>query len=147
MKSILILNGPNLNMLGKREPAHYGSLTLDEVNQKLTDLAKDLGLELRFSQSNVEGILIDSLQDAAAWANGVILNPGGYSHTSVAIRDAITAIKLPVIEVHLSNIYAREEFRHTSLVSPVCTGTIAGLGWRSYTSALITLKGILDDQP
>lgn len=146
MKSILVINGPNLNLLGTREPAKYGSLSLDEINNKLTDLAKTLDLELRFFQSNVEGILIDSLQEAASWASGLIFNPGGYSHTSVAIRDAITAIKLPVIEVHLSNIYAREEFRHTSLVSPVCVGTITGLGWRSYTSALIAMKGILDEQ-
>ncbi len=146
MQSILILNGPNLNMLGKREPDHYGNLTLEEINIRLTDLAATLDLELRFFQSNVEGTLIDSLQEAATWASGVIFNPGGYSHTSVPIRDAITAIKLPVIEVHLSNIYAREEFRHTSLISPVCVGTIAGLGWRSYTSALIAMKGILDDQ-
>ena len=146
MQSILILNGPNLNMLGKREPDHYGNLSLEAINKRLTDLAATLDLELRFFQSNVEGTLIDSLQEAATWASGVIFNPGGYSHTSVAIRDAITAIKLPVIEVHLSNIYAREEFRHTSLISPVCVGTIAGLGWRSYTSALIAMKGILDDQ-
>ena len=133
-------------MLGKREPDQYGNLTLEEINIRLTDLAATLDLELRFFQSNVEGTLIDSLQEAATWASGVIFNPGGYSHTSVPILDAITAIKLPVIEVHLSNIYAREEFRHTSLISPVCVGTIAGLGWRSYTSALIAMKGILDDQ-
>ena len=145
MKSILILNGPNLNLLGKREPAHYGSLTLEEINQKCTDLAKTLGVEVRFAQFNHEGALIDALQEAMNWANGVLFNPGGYSHTSVALRDAISAIKLPVIEVHLSNIYAREEFRHTSLISPVCIGTIAGLGWRSYTAALTSLAGILND--
>jgi 3-dehydroquinate dehydratase-2 len=146
MKSILILNGPNLNFLGKRDPAHYGSLTLDEINGRLTDLAKQLDIELRFAQSNKEGVLIDLLQEATAWADGVILNPGGYSHTSIALRDAVESIGLPVIEVHLSNIYGREEFRHTSLVAPVCAGTIAGLGWRSYTSALTALKGILNDQ-
>lgn len=146
MKSILILNGPNLNFLGKRDPAHYGSLTLDEINGRLTDLAKQLDIELRFAQSNKEGVLIDLLQEATAWADGVIFNPGGYSHTSIALRDAVESIGLPVIEVHLSNIYAREEFRHTSLVAPVCAGTIAGLGWRSYTSALMALKGILNDQ-
>jgi 3-dehydroquinate dehydratase II len=146
MKSILILNGPNLNFLGKRDPAHYGSLTLDEINGRLTDLAKQLDVQLRFAQSNKEGVLIDLLQEATEWADGVVFNPGGYSHTSIALRDAIDSIGLPVIEVHLSNIYAREEFRHTSMISPVCAGTIAGLGWRSYTSALIALKGILDEQ-
>ena len=146
MKSILILNGPNLNFLGKRDPAHYGTLTLDEINGRLTDLAKQLDVELRFAQSNKEGVLIDLLQEATQWADGVVFNPGGYSHTSIALRDAIDSIGLPVIEVHLSNIYAREDFRHTSMVSPVCAGTIAGLGWRSYTSALTALKGILDDQ-
>lgn len=145
MQSILIQNGPNLNLLGKREPAHYGNLTLEEINQKCSDLAKTLEVEVRFAQSNIEGVLIDTLQEAVKWADGVIINPGGYSHTSVAIRDTISAIKLPVIEVHLSNIYAREEFRHTSLISPVCVGTIAGLGWRSYTAALTSLAGILND--
>ncbi len=145
MKSILVLNGPNLNMLGKREPAHYGSQTLDEINQRLTELAKSLDLQLRFEQSNHEGALIDLLQESPTWADAVIFNPGGYSHTSVAIRDAVAAIGIPVIEVHLSNIFAREEFRHHSLISAVCTGTIAGLGWRSYAAALITLAGILND--
>jgi 3-dehydroquinate dehydratase-2 len=98
-------------------------------------------------QSNHEGELIDTLQDAIKWANGVIFNPGAYSHTSIALRDTIASIGLPVIEVHLSNIYAREDFRRTSVISPVCAGTIAGLGWRSYISALTALKGMLDDQP
>lgn len=146
MKSILILNGPNLNLLGKREPAHYGSLTLEEINRRLSELAGTLDLELRFVQSNHEGVMIDALQDAMSWAGGVILNPGGYSHTSVALRDAVASIGLPVIEVHLSNIYAREEFRHSSLISPVCAGTIAGLGWRSYTAALTSLAGMLNDK-
>lgn len=147
MKSILILNGPNLNFLGKRDPAHYGTQTLDEINQHLSDLSKPLDVELHFAQSNHEGELIDTLQDAIKWANGVIFNPGAYSHTSIALRDAIASIGLPVIEVHLSNIYAREDFRRTSVISPVCAGTIAGLGCRSYTSALTALKGMLDDQP
>lgn len=146
MKSILILNGPNLNFLGRRDPAHYGTLTLDEINQRLSDLSKPLDLELHFLQSNHEGALIDALQDAVKWANGVVFNPGAYSHTSIALRDAISSIGLPVIEVHLSNIYAREGFRHTSMISPVCASTITGLGWRSYTTALTALKGILDDQ-
>jgi len=147
MKSILILNGPNLNFLGKRDPEHYGTQTLDEINQRLSDLSKPLDIELHFVQSNHEGALIDALQDTVKWANGVVFNPGAYSHTSIALRDAIQSIGLPVIEVHLSNIYAREGFRHTSMLSPVCAGTITGLGWRSYTSALTALKGILDDQP
>jgi 3-dehydroquinate dehydratase II len=146
MKNILVLNGPNLNMLGKREPAHYGTLTLEEISHYLEDLAATQSLELRFVQSNHEGVLIDTLQLAPDWAAGVIFNPGGYSHTSVAIRDAVAMLKIPVIEVHLSNIYAREEFRHTSLISAVCTGSIAGLGWRSYTAALSTLAGILNEQ-
>ena len=145
MKSVLVLNGPNLNMLGKREPDHYGTLTLEEINKRLNDLAQTLNLKLRFVQSNHEGVLIDTLQEAAGWAQGVILNPGGYGHTSVALRDAISAIRLPVIEVHLSNIFAREEFRRTSLISPVCVGTISGLGWRSYTAGLTALAGILDE--
>lgn len=145
MKTILILNGPNLNRLGKRDPAQYGSLTLEEINQRLSDLTRTLDLELRFFQSNHEGVLIDQLQDCSTWANGVIFNPGGYSHTSVALRDAVADLPVPVIEVHLSNIFTREEFRHTSLISPVCLGTIAGLGWRSYTAALTALAGILND--
>ncbi len=145
MKSILVINGPNLNRLGKRDPAHYGALTLEEINQKIANLAKTLDLEVRFFQSNHEGALIDQLQDASSWASGVILNPGGYGHTSVALRDAVADVGLPVIEVHLSNIYAREEFRRTSLISPVCVGSIAGLGWRSYTAALSALAGLIND--
>lgn len=145
MKSVLILNGPNLNLLGKREPALYGNLTLDEINQRLTLQAQQLNLNLRFVQSNHEGALIDALQEAASWADGVIFNPAGYSHTSVALRDAVAAIGLPVIDVHLSNIFAREDFRHTSLLSPVCKGTLSGLGWRSYSAALFALAGILND--
>jgi 3-dehydroquinate dehydratase-2 len=145
MHTILILNGPNLNQLGKRDPAQYGTLTLDEIIRRVTELGATLGVEVRSSQSNSEGGLIDALQAAANWANGVIFNPGGYSHTSVALRDAVADLHLPVIEVHLSNIYAREEFRRHSLIAPVCVGSIAGLGWRSYTAALSALAGILDE--
>ena len=130
---ILILHGPNLNLLGTREPEVYGSMTLEDINNKLVGLGKELGAEIKCVQSNHEGALIDALHDAKMWANGVVFNPGGYTHTSVALRDAIVAIGIPVIEVHLSNVYAREEFRHKSLISAVCRGKILGLGWRSYT--------------
>ena len=136
---ILILHGPNLNLLGTREPQIYGSMTLDDINNKLIELGKELGAEIKCAQSNHEGALIDALHDARTWANGVVFNPGAYTHTSIALRDAISAIQIPVIEVHLSNVYAREEFRHTSMVSAVCKGKITGLGWKSYTLALRAL--------
>jgi 3-dehydroquinate dehydratase-2 len=136
MVSILVLHGPNLNLLGTREPQVYGSLTLAEIDQRLQELAAEFHVELRTLQSNHEGELIDALHDARTWASGVVFNPGGYTHTSVALRDAVAAIGIPVVEVHLSNVAAREEFRHTSLISPVCVGSIAGLGWQSYALAL-----------
>jgi 3-dehydroquinate dehydratase-2 len=145
MKSILLLHGPNLNLLGTREPAVYGSLTLDEINVRIQTAGKEAGLEVRCLQSNHEGALIDALHDARNWADGVIFNPGGYTHTSVALRDAISAIGIPVVEVHLSNVYAREEFRHTSLISAVCKGKISGFGWHSYWLGLMALKEILGD--
>jgi 3-dehydroquinate dehydratase-2 len=136
---ILVLHGPNLNLLGTREPDVYGSLTMDEINAKLVELGKSLGTEVKCQQSNHEGVLIDALQDARTWADGIVFNPGGYTHTSVALRDAIAALKIPVIEVHLSNVYAREEFRTKSLISAVCKGKISGLGWKSYALALRAL--------
>jgi len=123
---VLVLHGPNLNLLGVREPEVYGSMTLDEVNAKLVELGKSVGADVKCLQSNHEGALIDALHDARTWANGVVFNPGGYTHTSVALRDAITAIAIPVVEVHLSNVYAREEFRHDSLISAVCKGKVVG---------------------
>ena len=141
----LVLHGPNLNLLGTREPDVYGSLSLDDINNRLIGLGEELGVEVTCLQSNHEGALIDALHDAWAWAKGVVFNPGAYTHTSIALRDAISAIEIPVIEVHLSNIYAREEFRHTSMLSAVCMGKIAGFGWRSYVLALKALVEILQD--
>ena len=138
---ILILHGPNLNLLGTREPEVYGSMTLDDINNKMIGLGKELGVEIKCLQSNHEGALIDALHDARTWADGVVFNPGGYTHTSVALRDAIAAIGIPVIEVHLSNVYAREEFRHKSLISAVCKGKVSGFGWRSYE---LGLRGLMD---
>ena len=131
-QAVLILHGPNLNLLGKREPEVYGRLTLEEINRRLAEAGAELEVETRALQSNHEGALIDALQDAAGWAVGVVFNPGAYTHTSVALRDTIAAIAIPVVEVHLSNVYAREEFRHKSLLAPVCAGKITGFGWRSY---------------
>jgi 3-dehydroquinate dehydratase-2 len=107
-------------------------MTLDDINNKVIELGKELGAEIKCVQSNHEGALIDALHDARTWANGVVFNPGGYTHTSIALRDAISAIAIPVVEVHLSNVYAREEFRHVSMISAVCKGKITGFGWRSY---------------
>lgn len=143
MTEILVLHGPNLNLLGGREPEIYGSLTLDEINARLERLAGELGIKIRCLQSNHEGALIDALQEARSWAAGAVFNPGGYTHTSVALRDAIIAIGIPVVEVHLSNVYAREEFRYTSLISGVCKGKVVGFGWQSYALGLRALAEIV----
>ena len=143
--NILILHGPNLNLLGLREPEVYGRVTLDDINARLQALAQARKAELRIVQSNHEGGLIDTIHDARTWANGILINPGGYTHTSVALRDAISAVALPCVEVHLSNIHKREEFRHFSYISGVALGTIAGFGWRSYVLGLAALLDSLAD--
>ncbi len=135
-KKILFLHGPNLNLLGIREPQIYGNISLDQINTWAKEYAKKFGIELQAQQSNHEGNLIDALHQAKSWADGIIFNPGAYSHTSIALHDAIKAIEVPVIEVHLSNIHARENFRHNLVIAPACLGQICGLGWRGYFLAI-----------
>jgi 3-dehydroquinate dehydratase-2 len=143
-RQILVLNGPNLNLLGTREPEIYGSDTIDTIIAELRVFARSRDAQLRTSQSNGEGELVDALHDARGWADGVVFNPGAYTHTSVALRDAISAIELPVVETHLSNVHAREEFRQRSLLSAVCLGVVGGFGKHSYFVALDGLLRHLD---
>lgn len=137
--SILVLHGPNLNLLGLREPQFYGILTLDDINRLLEDEAKTLDAQVFCVQSNHEGILVDAIQQAVGKHQGILINAGAYTHTSVAIRDALSAVKIPTVEVHLSNIYQREAFRHHSYIAPVAIGQISGFGAQSYRLGLQAL--------
>jgi 3-dehydroquinate dehydratase-2 len=145
--TILILNGPNLNLLGVREPQVYGTATLADIEEACLERAAALGLEIEFRQSNHEGQLVDWIQEARENAHGIIINPGGYTHTSVAILDALRAADLPVIEVHISNIHRREPFRQRSYVSQAATGTIAGFGSHGYVLALEAMARVLVEAP
>jgi len=143
---ILVIHGPNLNMLGKREPDIYGTTTLETINSNLEELGKRLGLELETFQSNHEGAIIEKIQEAAKIQNGIIINPAAFTHTSVAIRDALLLLDMPVIEMHLSNIYKREPFRHKSLMSDVVTAQITGFGVQGYTMALKAMVGMVQSK-
>lgn len=142
---ILLVNGPNLNTLGKRQPHIYGTLTLADIVARVRERAQGYGAEIVDFQSNHEGALIDFLQAEAGNADGIIINGGAYTHTSIALRDALAATDLPVVEIHISNIYAREEFRQRSYISGIARGLITGLGWRGYLAALDGLAGIIQD--
>lgn len=138
---ILVINGPNLNLLGTREPEIYGSLTLEDINKELSLYANELGVEIEFYQSNIEGEIVNKIQWAKNNCNGIVINPAAYTHTSVAIRDAISAVSLPAVEIHISNIHNREDFRKNSFIAPVCIGQISGFGLDSYK---LGLKAIIN---
>lgn len=141
---IKVINGPNMNLLGIRDKKFYGELSLDEINEKIKSKAKDIGATVDFFQSNCEGEIIDEIQNCIGAYDGIIINPGGYTHYSVAIRDALEAVQIPAIEVHLSNIFSREDFRNKTLTGQSARGIIAGLGAEGYILALLGLKSIID---
>ena len=143
MNNILIINGPNLNLLGEREQSQYGSITFDSLKDICLKKSEDLGIKLDFLQSNIEGEIVSIIQDARKKHDGIIINAAGFTHTSVSIRDALTIYKKPIIELHISNIYKREEFRHKSLISGVVTGTICGLGSNGYILAINAMHELL----
>ena len=144
--NIIIINGPNLNLLGEREQSQYGSITFDKLKKNCSKKAKELKINLELYQSNIEGELVTTIQDAKAKFDGIIINAAGFTHTSVAIRDALDIYKKPIIELHISNIYKREEFRHKSLISDVATGGIFGLGDNGYILAIIAMQKILENE-
>ena len=141
--NIIIINGPNLNLLGEREQSQYGSITFDKLKENCLSKSKDLNINLEFSQSNIEGEIVTIIQEAKNKFDGIIINAAGFTHTSVAIRDALDIYKKPIIELHISNIYKREEFRHKSLISDIATGGIFGLGDNGYILAIIAMQKIL----
>ena len=143
---IIIINGPNLNLLGEREQSQYGSTTFDQLKENCLKKGQEIGLKIEFAQSNIEGELVDIIQDARKKYDGIIINAAGFTHTSVAIRDALDLFKKPIIELHISNIYKREEFRHKSLISDVVTGGIFGLGSEGYILAIISLQKNLQNE-